>query len=72
MRVLLWAFEKKPFVQPIASESDEIGVEVRNVMFRTRAGRTFRALFVVVGDEVRILRIRGSGHPPLSRKDIEP
>jgi plasmid stabilization system protein ParE len=63
--------EQNPFVAPIANESEELGEEVRNIMFRTRAGRTFRALFVVVGDEVRILRIRGSGQAPATRDDIE-
>lgn len=64
--------EKNPFVNPIARESEELGEEVRNISFRTRAGRTFRALFVVVGNEVRILCIRGSGQAPVTRDDIEP
>ena len=63
--------EKNPFVAPLAIESEELGKDVRNVMFRTRAGRAFRALFVVVGDEARILRIRGSDQPPVSRRDVE-
>src|SRR5262249_24306767 len=41
--------ERNPFVAPIAHEREELQEEVRNIMFRTRAGRTFRALFVVVG-----------------------
>jgi plasmid stabilization system protein ParE len=43
--------EINPFVAPIASESKELGEEVRHILFRTRAGRTYRALFVVVEDE---------------------
>jgi plasmid stabilization system protein ParE len=62
--------ETNPFLSPVASESEDIGEEVRNILFRTRAGRTYRALFVVVDDEVRILRIRGSGTPPVTRDDI--
>lgn len=62
--------EHNPFVAPVASESDELDEEVRNIMFRTRAGRAYRALFVVVGEEVRILRIRGSGQPPVTGDDI--
>jgi len=68
--VALSKLENNPFIQPMASESKELGEEVRNVMFRTKAGRTYRALFVVVGDEVRILRVRGSGQPPVTREDI--
>lgn len=63
--------EVNPFVAPIASESEELGEEVRHIMFRTEAGRNYRALFVVVGDEVRVLRVRGSGQPPLKPDDFK-
>lgn len=62
---------ENPFVAPISPESEALGEEVRHLMFRTRAGRKYRALFVVVGDEVRILRVRGSGQPPVRPGDIE-
>jgi plasmid stabilization system protein ParE len=64
--------EHTPFAAPVAGESQRLQQEVRHILFRTRAGRTYRALFVVVGDEVRILRIRDSGQPPVTRRDIEP
>lgn len=57
--------EENPFVAPVAPESSELDEEVRDILFRTRAGRTDRALFVVVGNEVRILRVRGPGQAPL-------
>jgi len=63
--------EENPFVAPIAPESEELREEVRQILFRTRAGRTYRALFLVTGDEVRILRIRGPGQEPLRPQDIE-
>lgn len=62
--------EKNPFLSPLAPEAEDIGEEVRHILFRTRAGRTFRALFLVVGDEVRVLRVRGSGQPPVAPEDI--
>jgi plasmid stabilization system protein ParE len=64
--------EENPFVAPIAAESTDLGEEVRQIMFRTKAGRTFRAMFVVVETEVRILRVRGAGQPPLTRRELEP
>lgn len=66
----LTRLERNPCLCSVAIESEDIGEEVRNILFRTRAGRTYRALFVVVGDEVRILRIRGAGTPPVTRDDI--
>lgn len=66
----LTRLEQNPLLCPVASESKDIGEEVRNILFRTRAGRVYRAIFVVDGEEVRILRIRGSGTPPVTRDDI--
>ncbi len=63
--------EKNPFLSRLAPETEELQEELRHVMFRTRAGRTYRALFVVVGDEVRVLRVRGAGQPPVTSDDIE-
>ncbi|MFI5460541.1 MAG: type II toxin-antitoxin system RelE/ParE family toxin [Isosphaerales bacterium] len=63
--------EENPFVAPIAAESEELREEVRHILFRTRAGRTYRALFLVAGEEVRILRIRGAGQKPSRPEDIE-
>lgn len=52
-----------PLGSPLAPEAEEIGEAVRQIRFRTRAARTYRALFLIAGDEVRVLRIRGAGHP---------
>jgi plasmid stabilization system protein ParE len=40
----LTKLEKNPFIAPISSESEELGEEVRQITFRTRAGRNHRAL----------------------------
>jgi hypothetical protein len=45
------------FVAPIVPESEDLGEEVRKIMFRTKAGRTFRALFVVVATDVAVVRV---------------
>jgi len=47
-----------------------IGEPIRHVFFRTRAGRTYRALFLLVGDEVRVLRVRGPGQPPVGPDEL--
>ncbi|MGO9471654.1 MAG: type II toxin-antitoxin system RelE/ParE family toxin [Isosphaeraceae bacterium] len=66
----LTMLEKNPFLSPLAPETEELQEQLRHIMFRTRAGRTYRALFVVVGDEVRVLRVRGSGQPPVTSNEI--
>lgn len=54
----------------VAAESAAVGVEVRQKLFRTRRGRTYRLLFTIVDREVRVLRVRGPGQPTVSRDDI--
>ena len=44
---------------------------VRQFLFKTRRGRTYRGLFVVVADEVQVLRVRGPGQPPLMSDEID-
>jgi plasmid stabilization system protein ParE len=68
----LATLERNPLIAPLAPESEDLGEEVRHLLFRTRAGRTYRALFLVVGDEVRVLRVRGPGQAPVTRHDLEP
>jgi plasmid stabilization system protein ParE len=62
--------ETNPYVAPLAPESKSFDIEIRHIMFRTKYGRTYRAVFTVVDDEVRILRVRGPGQPPVRPADI--
>lgn len=64
--------QANPFVAPLAPEDEFFAYEIRHILFRTRRGRPYRALFTVVGDQVRILRVRGSGQPPVMPQDIVP
>lgn len=54
-----------------AAEFDDDGYEIRQAFFRTRKGNTYRAIFLILGNEVRIVRIRGSGQPPLTSDEIK-
>jgi plasmid stabilization system protein ParE len=56
----------------IAPEAEKVGVDLRQAFFKTRRGRTYRILFVIVGSEVRVLRIRGPGQRAVSRRDLPP
>jgi plasmid stabilization system protein ParE len=59
-----------PVVFGLAAEGIALDREVRERFFKTRRGRVYRLMFIVVGDEVRILRVRGPGQPPVSSGDI--
>src|SRR3954467_575095 len=62
--------KKNPLREPLAPESEGRPEEIRNIMFRTRKGGTYRAIFLVQGDEVRVLHVRGPGQDTLSADDI--
>lgn len=64
--------EANPFASALAPEAEAVGEAVRHAFFRTRAGRTYRALFLIVGDEIRVLRVRGPGQAPISTDDLTP
>jgi plasmid stabilization system protein ParE len=59
-----------PLAYGLAPEAVALGRDVRERFFKTRKGRVYRLLFMLVEDEVRILRVRGPGQPPVSRRDI--
>jgi hypothetical protein len=60
-------FSRNPYVAALAPENEFVAREIRHIVFRTRHGRPYRALFTIVGNEVRILRVRGPGQAPLNR-----
>jgi len=51
----------KPLECGLAPESAGYEAEIRQLLFKTRRGRTYRALFTVVGRGVYILHVRGPG-----------
>jgi plasmid stabilization system protein ParE len=55
---------------PAALEDADCHIPLKQVLFRTKRGRSYRAIFTIVSGEVRILRIRGPGQPPLSEDDL--
>lgn len=55
----------------LSPETESVPYELRQFLFKTRRGRHYRGVFVVVGDEVRVLRIRGPGQRPLQNDELE-
>jgi len=53
-----------------AHESRDLDMDVRQVLFKTRQGRIYRALFFIENVTVFVLRIRGPGQAPLTATDI--
>jgi plasmid stabilization system protein ParE len=62
--------EQNPLACGLADEDELAQMEIRQILFKTRRGKPFRALFQVVGNEVRILHVRGPGQAPLTSGDV--
>ncbi|MCG8583980.1 MAG: type II toxin-antitoxin system RelE/ParE family toxin [Pirellulales bacterium] len=54
----------------LAPEDEHFEFELRQFLFKTRRGRTYRGVFTIVDEEVRVLRIRGPGQAPLGPDEI--
>ena len=55
----------------LAPESTDHPEDIREFTFSTRHGNTYRLVFIVRGDIVYVLRVRGTGQSLLSHDEIE-
>jgi plasmid stabilization system protein ParE len=62
---------RNPLRFAVAPESEALGQEICQAFFRTPHGRVYRLLFVVAGEEVRILRVRALGQSPVTDEELE-
>jgi len=53
-----------------APESLPLRRELRQALFKTRRGRSYRIVFEVFETEIIVLRVRGPGQKPLQRRDV--
>jgi plasmid stabilization system protein ParE len=44
--------------------------EIHQALFKTPRGRRYRIIFELTETEIRILRVRGPGQPPLRGRDL--
>jgi plasmid stabilization system protein ParE len=61
---------EKPLGFALAPENEFVDLEIRQIFFKTRHGRQYRAVFTVVEKEVRILHVRGPGQTLLQPGDL--
>lgn len=59
-----------PLRYEVANENQDSEYELRQFLFRTRRGRRYRAIFIVIENEIRILRVRGPGQADLDVDEI--
>lgn len=61
---------RNPGNYALAPENEIVRSDLRQFLFKTRQGSVYRGLFIFSSDEVRILRLRGPGQPPLAIDEI--
>ena len=59
-----------PLSFPLIFERIRVSFEIRDVLFKTPRGKRYRAVFTVVANEVRILRIRRPAQRPLLGRNL--
>jgi plasmid stabilization system protein ParE len=67
---VLAELRRDPLQHGLAPESAEYPADVRQIFFKTRRGRTYRALYTVVGHGVYILHVRAPGQNLVRRTDM--
>lgn len=63
--------EDHPEGYGLAPEDRDHPETIRQFLFKTRRGRTYRALFTVSGDRVYVLHIRGPGQQAMPPAEVE-
>ncbi len=65
-----WKITENPQGYGYAPENSLSHFDLRQFLFKTRRGRTYRGVFAIVNDQIRILRIRGPGQAPLDEDEM--
>jgi plasmid stabilization system protein ParE len=55
---------------PISEALPRWNRQIRQALFKTPRGKRYRIVFELTETEIRLLRVRGPGQPPLRRRDF--
>lgn len=61
---------KDPHKYPAAQENEEVEHDLRQILFGTKRGLTYRAVFIIENDEVFVVRVRGPGQANLQPDEL--
>ena len=61
----------QPTIYGAAPEDADHDADIRHVVFKTRRGRRYRALFTIQGRTVFVLHVRGPGQPTIRKSQFE-
>lgn len=55
----------------LAPEDEYVTLTIRQILFKTRRGQTYRALFTIEDSKVRILAVRGPGQELVPPEELD-
>jgi plasmid stabilization system protein ParE len=61
---------ENPKAYSVIPERIRVPYELRDILFKTPKGKKYRAIFTIIGDEVRILRVRRPAQRPIRGRDL--
>lgn len=64
------SLQERPESRSKAPESELYDVDIHQIVFKTRRGRIYRALYVVRELDVTVIHVRGSGQDILSSDEL--
>lgn len=64
------ALDTSPERHGLAPENDVVTYEVRQFLFKTARGRTYRGLFMIHEHDVFVLRVRSAGQAPVDPREL--
>jgi plasmid stabilization system protein ParE len=59
-----------PLALNLIDENLRVPYDVRHCFFKTRRGRIYRVIFTVIGNEIRVLRIRRPAQRAIRGRDL--
>jgi len=62
---------RSPDAFSLAAEDEYVSEAIRECLFKTRRGKPYRLLFTIVGNEVRVLHVRGPGQDFLTAEELD-
>ncbi len=62
--------ENRPLLCGLAAENERFDFEMRQILFKTRSGKPYRAVFCIESEEVIVFRVRGHGQAPITPRDL--
>ena len=62
----------QPEVYPLAPEANAFAEPLRQIVFKTKRGNTYRALFLIRQTDVHIVAVRAAGQNLITPDDLPP